>query len=84
MKNIKKLLRKDLSNILGSGGGGCHSNGDSAYCWTDCECTFGKACEMNDDGNPGSCIAVGGGGNPGGGGIPYCPPGDDRCTDQPF
>lgn len=83
MKNIKKLLRKDLSNILG-GGGGCHSNGDSAYCWTDCECTFGKACEMNDDGNPGSCIAVGGGGNPGGGGIPYCPPGDDRCTDQPF
>ncbi|SHL56927.1 hypothetical protein [Chryseobacterium polytrichastri] len=85
MKNIKKLLRKDLSNILGGGGGGCHSNGDSAYCWTDCECTFGKACEMNDDGNPGQCVSTGGGGGSGGGGgIPYCAPGDDRCTEQPF
>ncbi|WP_175620369.1 hypothetical protein [Chryseobacterium schmidteae] len=82
MKNIKKLLRKDLSKILGGAGSGCHTNGDSAYCWTDCECTFGKACEMNDDGNPGQCVAVGGGG--GGGGTPYCPPGDDRCTDQPY
>ncbi|MBM7418099.1 MULTISPECIES: hypothetical protein [Chryseobacterium] len=83
MKNIKKLLRKDLSTILGGAGSGCHTNGDSAYCWTDCECTFGKACEMNDDGNPGQCVAVGGGGG-GGGGTPYCPPGDDRCTEQPF
>ncbi|WPO82686.1 hypothetical protein SD427_18285 [Chryseobacterium sp. JJR-5R] len=80
MKNIKKLFRKDLSAILG-GIDSCHSNGDSAYCWTDCECAYGKACEMNDDGNPGSCVAAGGG--PGGGGGGNCPPGDLRCTDQP-
>lgn len=79
---MKKLLRKDLSTILGSGINGCHSNGDSAYCWTDCECTYGKACEMPDDGNPGSCVSVGspgGGGNPGGG----CPPGM-ICEEEPF
>ncbi|MCW3160627.1 hypothetical protein [Chryseobacterium oryctis] len=80
MKNFKKLLRKDLSSILGGGPGNCHMNGDSAYCWTDCECTFGKACEMADDGNPGQCVSVGGGGTGGGG--TYCPPGDPRCTDQ--
>lgn len=80
MKNLKKLSRKELSSLSGAGGSGCHTNGDSAYCWTDCECAFGKACELNDDGNPGSCVAAGGG--PGGGG-PYCPPGYPRCTDQP-
>lgn len=79
---MKKISRKDLSTILGSGIDRCHGNGDSAYCWTDCECTFGKACEMNDDGNPGQCVATGGGGGSGGG--TYCPPGDDRCTEQPF
>jgi hypothetical protein len=65
MKKMKKLLRKDLTSILG-GGSGCHMNGDSAYCWSDCECSFGRACEMADDGNPGTCVSVGGG-NPGGG-----------------
>lgn len=53
---------------------GCHMNGDSVFCWTDCECTFGKAREMYDDGNPGSCIAVGGGGDPGGDGTGGCTP----------
>ncbi|WP_223557964.1 hypothetical protein [Chryseobacterium lathyri] len=83
MRKMKKLLRKDLSTILGNGIGGCHMNGDSAYCWTDCECTFGKACEMYDDGNPGSCIAVGGGGNPGGGGTGGCIP-PTICEEEPF
>ncbi|MGG5209276.1 hypothetical protein ACQWU4_10015 [Chryseobacterium sp. MIQD13] len=78
---MKKLLRKDLSTILGSGPGGCHMNGDSAYCWTDCECTFGKACEMADDGNPGTCIAVGGG--PGTGGPIGCIP-PSICEEEPF
>lgn len=81
MKNIKKLMRQDLSIILGGAGSGCHMNGDSAYCWTDCECTFGKACEMNDDGNPGQCIAVGGGG--GGGGTP-CFLGMTAVLNNPF
>ncbi|MBK1894667.1 hypothetical protein [Chryseobacterium paridis] len=79
---MKKLLRKDLLTILGNGINECHSNGDSAYCWTDCECTHGKACEMLDDGNPGSCVSVGspgGGGNPGGG----CPAGV-ICHEEPF
>ncbi|WP_172281883.1 hypothetical protein AAEU33_04530 [Chryseobacterium sp. Chry.R1] len=79
---MKKLVRKDLLTILGSGGNGCHNSGDSAYCWTDCECTYGKACEMQDDGNPGTCVSVGspGGGNPGSGG---CPPGM-ICEEEPF
>lgn len=81
MKTMKKLLRKDLTLILGSGGGGCHMNGDSAYCWSDCECTFGKACEMADDGNPGTCVSVGGG-NPGGGGG-GCEP-IQNCEEQPY
>lgn len=78
MKTMKKLLRKDLTLILGSGGGGCHMNGDSAYCWSDCECTFGKACEMADDGNPGTCVPAGGG-NPGGGCQPI-----QNCEEQPY
>lgn len=81
MKTMKKLLRKDLTLILGNGGGGCHMNGDSAYCWSDCECTFGKACEMADDGNPGTCVSVGGG-NPGGGGG-GCEP-IQNCEEQPY
>lgn len=82
MKNIKKLTRKELTLITGAGPDRCHMNGDSAYCWTDCECTFGKACEMADDGNPGTCVSVGGGGNGGGGN--GCLPGDPRCTEQPY
>ncbi|SFN67819.1 hypothetical protein SAMN05421594_3797 [Chryseobacterium oleae] len=83
MKKIRKFSRKDLSTILGGGIGGCHMNGDSAYCWTDCECTFGKACEMDDDGNPGRCVSVGGG-NPGGGGTGGCIP-PSNCEDlEPF
>lgn len=39
MKTMKKLLRKDLSAILGSGGDGCHMGGDSY--------------EMYEDGTPG-------------------------------
>lgn len=81
MKTMKKLLRKDLTLILGSGGNGCHMNGDSAYCWSDCECSFGKACEMADDGNPGTCVSVGGG-NPGGGGG-GCQP-IQNCEEQPY
>ncbi|WP_276733629.1 hypothetical protein [Chryseobacterium carnipullorum] len=78
---MKKLLRKYLSTILGAGINGCHMNGDSAYCWTDCECAFGRACEMDDDGNPGRCVSAGGGGgNPGGGG---CNP-PSICEEQPF
>lgn len=81
MGKMKKLLRKDLSKILGAGINGCHMNGDSAYCWTDCECAFGRACEMDDDGNPGRCVSAGGGGgNPGGGG---CNP-PSICEEQPF
>jgi len=79
MRKMKKLLRKDLSTILGSGISGCHMNGESAYCWTDCECAFGRACEMDDDGNPGRCVSVGGGGSPGGG----CPSGI-ICEEEPF
>ncbi|WP_131724390.1 hypothetical protein [Chryseobacterium indologenes] len=78
---MKKLLRKDLTLILGSGGNGCHMNGDSAYCWSDCECSFGKACEMADDGNPGTCVSAGGG-NPGGGGG-GCQP-IQNCEEQPY
>ncbi|KFF09176.1 hypothetical protein [Chryseobacterium luteum] len=81
MRKMKKLLRKDLSTILGSGVNGCHTNGDSAYCWTDCECAFGRACEMDDDGNPGRCVSAGGG-NPGGGGGGCVPP--NICEEQPF
>lgn len=80
MRKMKKLLRKDLSTILGSGISGCHMNGESAYCWTDCECAFGRACEMDDDGNPGRCVSVGGGGSPGTGG---CPSGI-ICEEEPF
>ncbi|WP_418122131.1 hypothetical protein ACNFU2_14475 [Chryseobacterium sp. PTM-20240506] len=79
---MKKLFRKDLLTILGSGGNGCHSSGDSAYCWTDCECTYGKACEMQDDGNPGTCVNIGSpgsGGNPGSG----CSQGM-ICEEEPF
>lgn len=43
MKTMKKLLRKDLSAILGSGGDGCHRGGDSY--------------EMYEDETPGQCIA---------------------------
>lgn len=80
MRNIKKISRKDLSVILGGGIGGCHMNGDSADCRTDCDCSFGKGCEMYEDGSPGKCIAVGGGGNPGGGGC--IPP--TICEEEPF
>ncbi|KFF22410.1 hypothetical protein [Chryseobacterium sp. JM1] len=83
MKKIKKFSRKDLSAILGGGGNGCHMNGESAYCWTDCECNFGRACEMDDDGNPGRCVSVGGG-TPGGGGTGGCIP-PSNCEDlEPF
>ncbi|MCJ7934074.1 MAG: hypothetical protein MUW56_10665 [Chryseobacterium sp.] len=76
---MKKLLRKELSGIVGSGIiDTCHMGGDSAYCWTDCECTFGKVCQLDDDGTPGRC--VGGGGNPGGGG---CSPAVN-CEEQPY
>lgn len=81
MRNIKKISRKNLAVILGGGGNGCHMNGDSAYCWKDCDCTFGKACEMDADGNPGTCVAVGGG-NPGGGGGGCIPP--TICEEEPF
>lgn len=80
MKKMKKLLRKDLSTIIGSGViDSCHMGGDSASCWTDCECTFGKACQLDDNGSPGRCV---GNGNPGGGGTGCLPPND--CTEQPF
>ena len=83
MKKMKKLLRKDLSAIIGSGMiDTCHMNGDSASCWTDCECTFGKACQLDDDGNPGRCVGSGGG-NPGGGGSGGCQLPND-CTEQPY
>lgn len=81
MKNLKKLEIKELLNILGKGGSGCHMNGDSAYCWSDCDCAFGRACEMSDDGNAGQCVTVGGGGS--GGGNP-CFNGNNNCTEQPY
>ncbi|ROS14347.1 hypothetical protein EDF65_3121 [Chryseobacterium nakagawai] len=81
MKTMKKLLRKDLSTILGNGIDSCHMGGDSYNCQSDCQCAWGKACEMYEDGSPGQCIAVGGGGNPGGGG--GCIPPND-CTEQPY
>lgn len=80
MKTMKKLLRKDLSAILGSGIDGCHMGGNSYNCQDDCQCAWGYACEMYEDGNPGRCIAVGGGGNPGGGG---CTP-PSICEEQPY
>lgn len=80
MRKMKKLFRKDLSTILGAGINGCHMNGESAYCWTDCDCAFGRACEMDDDGNPGRCITVG---VPGGGGGGGCNP-PSNCEEQPF
>lgn len=83
MKTMKKLLRKDLSSILGSGGNECHMGGDSYNCQSDCECAWGKACEMYEDGTPGQCIAVGGGGNPGGGGTGGCTP-PSICEEQPY
>jgi len=82
MRKMKKLLRKDLSTILGAGGSGCHMNGESAYCWTDCDCNYGRACEMYDDGSPGKCISVGGGGNTGGGPGGCIPP--TICEEEPF
>ncbi|CAI8848275.1 RSAM-modified peptide [Chryseobacterium sp. IT-36CA2] len=82
MKTMKKLLRKDLSTILGSGPGGCHMGGNSYNCQDDCQCAWGYACEMYEDGNPGQCIAVGGGGNPGGGGGGCNPP--SICEEQPY
>lgn len=82
MKKMKKLLRKDLSTILGSGlGDGCHMGGDSYNCQNDCQCTFGSACEMYENGSAGQCIPVGG--NPGGGGGGGCNP-PSRCEEQPF
>lgn len=85
MKKMKKLLRKDLSTIIGSGMiDTCHMSGDSYNCQNDCQCSWGKGCEMYEDGSPGQCIAVGGGnpggGGPGGGGC--LPPND--CTEQPY
>jgi len=80
MKNFKKLNRKELLNILGSGIPDCHINGDSAYCRTDCDCTFGKVCQLNDDGTPGQCVPGGGSGSGGG----NCPPGDNSCVEQPY
>ncbi len=80
MKKMKKISRKELSTISGAGPGGCHMNGNSAYCWSDCDCTFGSACEMADDGNPGSCIHVG---FPGGGGGTTCNP-PSICEEQPY
>lgn len=82
MRKIKKISRKNLSAILGGGIDSCHMNGDSAYCYNDCECAFGRACEMYDDGNPGRCIGVGGG-NPGGGGTGGCTP-PTICVEEPF
>lgn len=78
MKTMKKLLRKDLSTILGSGGGGCHWGGDSYNCQDDCQCAWGNVCQMYDGGGEGQCVR-GGSGNPGGG----CNPPND-CTEQPF
>jgi hypothetical protein len=80
MKQMKKLLRKDLSTILGNGTDNCHMGGDSYNCQNDCQCAWGKACEMYEDGSPGQCIAVGGGGGGTGGGC--IPPND--CTEQPY
>ncbi|WP_336962349.1 hypothetical protein [Chryseobacterium contaminans] len=79
---MKKLLRKDLSTILGSGIDSCHMGGDSYNCQNDCECSWGKACETYEDGTPGQCIAVGGGGGGTGGSGGCIPPND--CTEQPY
>lgn len=81
MKTMKKLLRKELSTILGSGIDNCHMGGDSYNCQNDCQCSWGKACETYEDGTPGQCIAVGGGGGGTGGG--GCIPPND-CTEQPY
>lgn len=82
MKQMKKLLRKDLSTILGNGIDNCHMGGDSYNCQNDCQCAWGKGCEMYEDGSPGQCIGSGGGTGGGTGGGGCIPPND--CTEQPF
>lgn len=81
MKTMKKLLRKDLSTILGNGIDSCHMGGDSYNCQNDCQCAWGKACETYEDGSPGQCIAVGGGGT--GGGTGGCTP-PTICVEEPY
>ena len=77
MKTMKKLLRKDLSTILGNGIDSCHMGGDSYNCQNDCQCAWGKACETYEDGSPGQCIAVGASGTGG------CTP-PTICVEEPY
>ncbi|ASW76290.1 hypothetical protein IQ37_14300 [Chryseobacterium piperi] len=82
---MKKLSRKNLSQILGS----VNTNGDSSSCWSDSQCSSGKSCLLNDDGNPGQCVGGNGGsggnggGGPRGGGGSGCGRPQD-CEEQPY